>query len=119
MGIFIVNAVALTLIIFVIWWFFGSRPKAFMAGSHPIKILVENGVYEPSHIKIPAEKTVKLLFIRHDPTPCAETVSFPQLNMSYALPINQTVEVIIPPQKSGEIDFTCQMGMYRGKIIVE
>ena len=117
--IIIVNVSALLLIIFVIWWFFGSRPKAKFVGIDvPIRIAVKDGVYDPSHVQIPAGKQVTLYFVRHDATPCADTVVFAQLNASYALPINQTVEVIIPPQEPGEIDFTCQMGMYRGKLIV-
>ncbi|RDI46553.1 cupredoxin domain-containing protein [Aquicella lusitana] len=119
MDIIIVNSAAVLLIIFVIVWFFGSKPKAKRGeADKPIPVLVKDGIYEPSHIQIPAGKAVKLHFIRKDATPCAETVSFLQLNISYSLPVNEKVEIVIPPQQPGQIDFTCQMGMYRGKLIV-
>lgn len=120
MGFIIVNMTALLLMGFIVWWFFGSKPKAIFAEKNkPILILVKDGVYQPAHIQIEKHKPIVLHFLRKDATPCAETVSFPQLNMAYHLGVNQTVEIVVPAQSTGEIDFTCQMGMYRGKLIVK
>lgn len=117
--IILVNLIALLLIIFVLWWFFGSKTKAKrMDANLPITILVKDGVYQPARIAVPAGKEIKLQFVRSDAAPCAEYVVFSKLNTSYRLPLNQKVEVTLPPLSESELDFTCQMGMYRGKIIV-
>jgi plastocyanin domain-containing protein len=114
----IVNAIAVVLLAFVYWWFFGSNPEAFWSDDKLITVLVKDGTYQPSVIQIPAGHPMKIVFIRKDPTMCAETVFFPELKISYQLPIDQPVEITIPPQSQGQLNFTCQMGMYRGKIIV-
>jgi plastocyanin domain-containing protein len=117
--VLIVNMIAAVLIIMVFWWFFGSRPEAKgMSAGVPITVLIQNGVYVPALIQVPAGKPITLHFIRKDATACASAVLFPQLNFAYSLPMNQMTEIILPPQKAGEIDFTCQMGMYRGKLLV-
>ena len=115
----IVNLGGVLLIIFVLWWFFLVKAKTkAVASDQPIMILVKDGVYDPSRIEVPAQKEIRLHFIRKDKTPCAATLLFPQLNTSYELPIDESIEVIIPPQASKELDFTCQMAMYRGKLII-
>ena len=57
-------------------------------------------------------------FLRFDETPCAEVVTFPDFNESTELPIGETKEIVIMANKPGEFEFTCQMGMYRGKLLV-
>lgn len=114
-----INLSGILFIFATLWWFFGSKPKTTLVErDEPIIIKVQNGVYEPARLQIPVGKAIKLQFIRYDRTPCAESVTFPQLKMSYPLPVDKKVDIIIPPQQTGEIDFTCQMGMYRGKLIV-
>ena len=115
----IVNGIGIVFIIFVLWWFFFSKRSAeVVATDQPIKVLVKNGIYQPAVIQVPKGKEVKLQFVRQDGTPCAETVLFSKLDLSYSLPLNQMVEITIPPQPLGEIEFSCQMGMYKGKLIV-
>ena len=46
-------------------------------------------------------------------------VLFPDFNKSAKLPEDQDVLVEIMPDKLGEYCFQCQMGMTRGKLIVE
>lgn len=41
------------------------------------------------------------------------------LNKSANLPEGQTVPVEFIPRDRGEFEFSCQMGMFRGKLIVE
>ena len=115
----LVNLAGLVLIGLTLWWFFGSKPVAMLAKSDkPITILVKEGVYQPSRIQIASGKSIKLRFIREDATPCAEAVVFPQLTISHSLPLHQPIEFTIPPQPKGELDFTCQMAMYRGKSVI-
>lgn len=114
----IVNGIAVVLIIFVLWWFFGSNPEAFWSDGKPVTVYVRDGNYQPSLIKIHAGQVTKIVFIREDPSFCSETVFFPELKISYSLPLNKPVEVTIPPLDSGEITFTCPMAMLSGKITI-
>ncbi len=114
-----VNIIAAALIVFVLWWFFGDKlTSATAAADVPFTIVIKNGVYQPSLINIPANKPVILHFLREDDGACASTVIFPQLKMSFELPKNKVVAVELPPQPPGMMDFTCQMGMYRGKLVI-
>ncbi|HTM63869.1 MAG TPA: cupredoxin domain-containing protein [Gammaproteobacteria bacterium] len=118
-GTILINIIAAALIILVIWWFFGGNVKTIAAADVPVTILVKDGVYQPAFIQIPANKQITLHFMREDDSACSSTVIFPQLKVSYVLPKNKSVTITLPPQPAGMIDFTCQMGMYRGKIVVE
>jgi plastocyanin domain-containing protein len=46
-------------------------------------------------------------------------VLFPAFNKSAKLPEGETVPVEFMPKDAGEYEFSCQMGMIRGKLIVE
>jgi len=117
--VLIVNGIAALIIILVILWFFGGRSSADLAESDvPITILIKDGVYQPSYIQIPSGKAVTLRFLRYDTLPCASSVQFTQLNLAYSLPMNKPIDITIPPQPAGEIEFTCQVGTYRGRIII-
>ncbi|HEX9665967.1 MAG TPA: cupredoxin domain-containing protein [Thermodesulfobacteriota bacterium] len=120
MGTFLVNSIGIILIIFVIWWFWLSKKGAGTAvqGSS-IDIIVDGGVYDPSVIHTKVGKPTTLRFIRKDSSPCAEKVIFSEMGISADLPVGKPYELTITPQKTGVFDFTCQMAMYRGKLIVE
>jgi len=46
-------------------------------------------------------------------------VLFPDFNKNAALPEGKSVTLEFTPDKAGEYGFQCQMGMLRGKLIVE
>ena len=46
-------------------------------------------------------------------------VVFPDFQKSMMLPVGQKVAVDLLPNKAGSFSFTCQMGMYRGMMIVK
>lgn len=115
----IVNLIGFILIALIIWWFIIFTPKATRIKGDIIDITVHDGIYDPSIIKAKKGQTLQLRFLRQDVTPCAEVVIFDQLNISAKLPINKPHKVTLTVKEVGEYDFTCQMGMYRGKLIVE
>ncbi|MBN9390903.1 MAG: cupredoxin domain-containing protein, partial [Chloroflexi bacterium] len=49
----------------------------------------------------------------------SEMVVFGDFGKSARLPEGETVPVEFLPDQPGEYEFTCQMGMFRGKLIVE
>ncbi len=103
----------------IVWWFWLSSPPAVRAAaSVPLEIRVEGGSYQPAVISIAAGKPLTLRFLRSDSTPCAEQVVFAGLNLSADLPLGQARDVVLPALPPGTYEFTCQMGMYRGKLVV-
>ncbi len=113
-----VNGIGLLLIALIVWWFWLSKPKIRRAQTPEIDILVDNGVYTPAAIEVGVNQTVVLNFLRSDPSPCAQQVVFAALDKSYELPLNEKVAVTLKFNQPGEVEFTCQMGMYRGYVRV-
>jgi plastocyanin domain-containing protein len=118
MSAWLVNLGGILLIGFIVWWFWLSRPASQKAASDLIEIVVENGVYTPARIEIPANRAVTLRFLRKDATPCAEKVVFDALGITEDLPLGQPRDIRLPPRPPGEVEFTCQMQMYRGTLVV-
>ena len=119
MGI-LINLIGLLLIAFIVWWFwiFKNRSEARVEGNL-LEIVVDSGVYEPSVIHAKAGQEITLRFVRKDSNPCAEKVLFGDLDISADLPLGTPYDLTFTPEKKGEFEFTCQMAMYRGKLIVE
>ncbi len=115
----IINLLGVLLIAAIVWWFWFYTPKPTQSTSNQIKILVNNGIYQPSNISVSADTKITLDFDRQDPAPCAETVIFPQLDLSLGLKMGQGNRIELPGLSEGEYDFHCQMQMYKGKIISE
>lgn len=118
----LINVAGLVLIAAIVWWFWlGPKRHSTPAvnAAEKLQILVKDGVYEPDRIRLPAGRATTLHFRREDPTPCAEWVLFPDLEVSAQLAVNQDTEVKIPATEAGEYPFNCQMQMYRGTLVVE
>lgn len=117
MTAWLVNVAGLALLVFIVWWFWLSRPASRKAAGGVIDILVDHGVYTPARIEVPANQPVTLRFLRQDASPCAEKVEFDALGISEDLPLGKPREVHLPPLPAGEVEFTCQMKMYRGTLV--
>ncbi|GAA5133343.1 cupredoxin domain-containing protein [Thalassotalea piscium] len=116
----IVNLIGLGLIALIIWWFWLYKPsKAVEVSDEEITIVVNNGVYQPSRIKVAAGEAVTLNFLREDASPCASAVLFPNFEISEDLPLSISKPVTLPAMSAGEYPFHCQMKMYSGTLIVE
>ena len=114
----VVNVAGLALICLIVWWFWLSQPKARQVADDVVDILVEDGVYSPSRIEVPAGRKIRLRFLRQDASPCAEKVLFDELGISADLALGQVTEVDVDASEAGEYEFTCQMRMYRGQLVV-
>lgn len=115
----LINLLALVLIGFIVWWFWLAKPKHVQAGQKTIDVIVDAGVYAPASIEVKRGQAVVLNFIRRDASPCAEKVVFADLGVSAELPLHESKKIELKLDDAGEFDFTCQMGMYRGKLIVK
>ena len=81
-------------------------------------VLVKGG-YTPDVIVVERGKPVRLNFVRAESSACSEMVLLPDFKKSAQLPEGETVPVEFLPDTPGEYEFQCQMGMLRGKLIVE
>lgn len=113
-----VNLIGVLFIGAIVWWFWLSKPRAKQVQSELVEILVDNGVYTPARIELKAGKPLTLRFLRRDPSPCAEKVIFESLGISSDLSLNESVEIKLDIPAPGEYEFTCQMQMYRGSLVV-
>jgi len=118
--IWLVNLLGLALIAFIIWWFWLWRPESETSSTAgTIEVRVRDGAYDPAYISARVGEPLHLRFIREDATPCAEFVVFEAFGIQKQLPLGESVEFTLTPERAGEFDFTCQMQMYRGRLIVE
>tara|TARA_R110002110_G_scaffold12718_3_gene60886 strand:+ start:49089 stop:49442 length:354 start_codon:yes stop_codon:yes gene_type:complete len=113
-----VNVVGVALIAVIVWWFWLYKPSDSTVSDSDTVILIENGVYSPSRISLPAKEPSVLHFLRKDASLCSEVVVLPDLEISVDLPLDQLQRVDLPALEKGEYDFHCQMKMYRGVIKV-
>ena len=117
MSAVLINLTGLVVIALIVWWFWLSQPKTAHAAG-VIEILVNDGVYTPASIEVEAGRPVTLRFLRKDPSPCAEQVLFDDLGLSAELPVGEPKDITVTPPKPDEYEFTCQMQMKRGRLIV-
>lgn len=99
------------------YWFFLLKKEKTVKAENRITIIVDGG-YNPETISISQNKTTTLTFLRKDPNPCLEEVILSDFKIKKSLPLNQNVEIEITPTKSGVFPFSCNMGMFHGKLIV-
>ncbi|MFN3476028.1 MAG: cupredoxin domain-containing protein [Candidatus Methylomirabilales bacterium] len=110
-------------IAFIIWFFWlwkkeGVRAALTSSGYQEALILVKGG-YTPDVIVVERGRPVRLFFRREETAACSEMVILGDFNKSAKLPTGETVSLELMPVQPGEYEFTCQMGMFRGKLIVE
>ncbi len=119
----IVTITGLLLCVFIAWFFWlapkgQTRASSGAGGVQEVAVTVK-GEYTPDIIVVKAGQPVRLRFTRQESSACTETVLFPDFNKSAKLPEGEEVSVELTPEKAGEFGFQCQMGMIRGKLLVE
>lgn len=119
----IITIGGLAAIAFIVWFFWlqnkaGIKASLSSSGYQEAMVLVKGG-YTPDVIIVEKGKPVRLNFVRTESAACSEMVLLPDFNKSATLPEGETVPIEFLPDKPGEYEFQCQMGMLRGKLIVE
>jgi len=114
-GVVLIAAIAL--------FFWGPRKGGYRApvttsGYQEAMVLVKGG-YTPDVIVVEHGRPVRLNFRREESAACSEMVLFGDFGKSAKLPEGDTVAVELLPERPGEYEFACQMGMLRGKLVVE
>ncbi len=117
----IMSGIALTILIAWYFWFAPrtqTRAAVAESGAQEVAITVKGG-YTPDVIVVQKGRPVRLTFTRQESAACSEQVLFPDFNRSSPLPEGEPTTIEFTPDKPGEYGFQCQMGMLRGKLIVE
>ena len=119
----VVDLVGLALIAFIAWFFWLVKTKGVKAGltsgGYQEQMVLVKGGYTPDVIVVEAGKPVRLNFVRQESASCTEMVLLPAFGKSAKLPEGEIVPLEFLPKEPGECEFACQMGMIRGKLIVE
>jgi plastocyanin domain-containing protein len=115
--------IGLALIGGIAWFFWGPRAGgarvALGSSGYQEALVLVKGGYTPDVLVVQHGKPVRLTFRREETAACSEMVVFGAFNKSAKLPTGQDVRVEFLPERPGEYEFSCQMGMLRGKLIVE
>ncbi|HSF85436.1 MAG TPA: cupredoxin domain-containing protein [Acidimicrobiia bacterium] len=122
MDVVLVNVAGLALIWLIVWYFWLSSNAATATaitttGAQEALVVVSGG-YSPDTIRVEAGRPVRLIFERQEADPCSERVIFDSLGVAADLPEGELVPVEFTATEPGDHEFTCQMGMLRGKVIV-
>ncbi len=94
------------------------KPAEKNAANNEIGILVK-GRYSPEVIHVKVGKPVTMHFYRDEDADCTNEVVFESLGIRKRLPARETTTIVFTPSDTGEVSFSCGMGMVRGKLIVE
>ena len=118
----LVDLVGVTMIGAIVWYFWLSRSRgvvAAVAGGVQSALIVVKGGYTPDTIVVERGRPVRLVFRREESALCSERVVIPAFDKSAVLPEGKEVPIEFIATEPGEYSFSCQMGMLRGRIVVE
>lgn len=117
--VLIANITVSIIILLGVLCYFALQPNSELShANEPINIVLSNHGYQPGIIQVHAGKEVKLHIVRENTEVCKTAVEFPQMNTAYPFMLDIPINVVLPPQAPGEIDFNCRGGSAHGKIVI-
>ena len=118
----LVDLIGLTAIGVIVWYFWLSKSRGVLAavsGGVQSALIVVKGGYTPDTIVVERGRPVRLVFRREESALCSERVVLPAFDKSAVLPEGVEVPIEFIATEPGEYPFACQMGMLRGRIVVD
>lgn len=116
-------------IAWVNWYFFAAERVGAVAALAPTAdgavaevrqaTVIVKGGYAPAVVRAAAGRPVRLTFDRQETSGCSEEVLFGDFGVRRYLPAHQQTVIEVTPPAAGTYEFTCGMGMLRGKLIAE
>jgi plastocyanin domain-containing protein len=96
-----------------------SRGANEGAGGTPrFQLAVTDTGFTPGTLTVPAGKPITIVVTRKTDQTCAKEIVFPDQKIRKALPLNEAVEITLPPSPPGEIAYECGMEMLYGKVVI-
>jgi plastocyanin domain-containing protein len=110
-------------IVWVNWYFLFAGTRTARAspgagGVQEVQIVVRGG-YDPAHVRVQRGAPLRLVFHRQETSGCSEEVVLPEFGIRRFLPAHTSTAVELTPETAGDFEFTCGMGMLRGRLTVE
>lgn len=118
----LVDALGFAFIVAIAWYFWLSKAsgvRAVLKNGVQGALVVVKGGYTPDTIVLERGRPARLVFRREESAVCSERVVLPAFDRSAMLPEGEEIPIEFIPTERGEYPFTCQMGMLRGRVIVE
>jgi len=84
-----------------------------------VVIDVNSSGYQSDTLVLKKGVPVEITLIAKNSYSCANAFTIPSLNIQKVLPSNGSDTIKFTPQKSGQLAYSCSMGMYRGNFMVE
>ncbi len=94
-------------------------PGVPTAKDNVVELSVTAKGFEPSPVKVKAGQPVKLVVTRKTDDTCATEIVVKDYGIKADLPLNQPTTVSYTPTRSGELKYSCAMGMVGGILQVE
>lgn len=106
--------------LFFIWLRFQRKQERAeqVGGIQEVTVLVK-GAYDPNVIQAKVGVPLRIHFNRQEDASCSRFVTFENIKVRKDLRPFAMTDVEFTPMQVGEIPFTCDMGMYQGKVVVE
>lgn len=119
----VVAVIAIILIAFIVWWFFGQHTeaegRATIVNDEQVATIVVNGGYSPATVVLKKGIPAQIDFDMQDSTACLSHVVFEQLGIDKDLTKQKVTTVKIPTDKAATFNFACGMDMFHGKVVVK
>lgn len=108
----------------------GVADRIQLAGKNSIKLVPGpdgvqeasiriKGSYRPGTVIATRGVPLRLRFFRDEDDPCSERLIIRGMALEWRLPAYEETSVQFTPDEPGEFLFTCDRGIYRGRLIVE
>ena len=108
------------------WYFFAAERGAAAAALAPAAAggvreatVTVRGGYAPAVVRAKAGEPVRLVFDRQETSGCSEEVVFGDFGVRRYLPAGERTAIELTPPAPGTYEFTCGMGMLRGRLVAE
>lgn len=88
-----------------------------VANAQEVRMTQGGGGYEPNVLNVEVGREVRWIINSTSPFSCASSIVVPEYGISRSLKRGENV-IAFTPTRTGEIPFSCSMGMFRGKFIV-
>jgi plastocyanin domain-containing protein len=89
------------------------------AKKRTLSLSVTDQGFVPADLKVVKGEPVNLVITRQTDQTCVRQIIIPGYGVSQDLPLNVPVTVALTPKDTGEINYSCGMGMIRGVLTVE